>query len=211
MKKSEPNIVKKFFLENETKKKNAILTFALLKKSQSFTKHLLTFLQSVLLVNQLLLAGCQTLTEVGRFLQNDNFGGPIRRLQVGNERSQKFKSVAQVNPPLTFHAVVLAALLGRIFRVRSVARRSLARRTRSGALGARSFRAAHSGRILHRLDHRLEFRLAGRLNVQLLLLLGGRGHSQLQLLPIQRRRIRRKRFAHQHSRGLRCSVQSAGR
>lgn len=98
-----------------------------LEEGEAFAEHFLPLLEGVLLVDELFLALSKSLAEVCGFFQDDDFGGPIGALQVGDERAQELEGVAQVDASLALHAVVLAALLARILAVAARSRTALAR------------------------------------------------------------------------------------
>ena len=88
-----------------------------LEDGEPLLEHLLALLQRLLLGEEHLLALRETLTEVGRLLEDDHLGRPVRRLQVRDERSQKLESITQIDSPLALHRVVLGALLAVVLRV----------------------------------------------------------------------------------------------
>lgn len=106
-----------------------------LEHCQSLPEHFLTFLKGVLVGHKLFLSLRQSLTEIGRFLQYDNFGCSIRRLQIRNQRSKKFKSVAQIDSSLTFHRIVLRSFFAAVLRIAGRPGTTFARGTRSALAG----------------------------------------------------------------------------
>lgn len=170
----------------------------------------MSLLEGVLVGQVLLLAGRETLTEVRRLLEDHHLGSPVRRFQVGNERTEEFKSVAQVDSSLPLHRVVLRPFLAAVLRVGTgsgaagFAWRSAAVASAHTSVAAIGARLNRSRPLLSRLLLLLlEFRgrsVARRrdftdLPRRFALDSPGRsGYSQLQLLTDQCRWMGRQRF-----------------
>jgi len=107
---------------------------ASLEEGEAFAEDFLALLEGVFLGDELLLALGEALAEVGRLLEDDDFGGAVGGLKVGDERAEELEGVAQVDAALPLHRVVLTALLARVLAVAAARPRAPLPRTQRSAL-----------------------------------------------------------------------------